>query len=205
MQGEEEVGSPNLANYLNRFSDCFKCNGIIWEVGYFYTQCRPIINLGLKGTLYVELFCQGPATDIRSGLATIVNNPAWRLIKALDSILHDSTGKILMQVWLTRLEILVVENFLPLISTSSGRNRIQESYKINNYLEILNRRKSRRQHNIYDIISGYSGRGAKTIVTSFAKSKIDFRLVRQLHTGNYASHPFVNHVKESARKALLQN
>src|SRR3712207_7067173 len=52
----------------------------------------PIISLGMKGLLFVELIAKGPVRDAHSSLAVLMENPAWRLIYALNTM-RDQTGK----------------------------------------------------------------------------------------------------------------
>ena len=66
-----------MAKYKNEF----KCDGVIWEFGYVDDQDRPIISLGMKGLLYVELVAKGPVRDAHSRLAVLIENPAWCLIR----------------------------------------------------------------------------------------------------------------------------
>lgn len=99
VEGEEEIGSPNLEKFLIQNKEKLNCDGVIWEFGYIDEKERPIIMLGLKGILYVELIAKGgPSRDVHSSLATLIENPAWILVDALKS-LRDSDGKILIKNW----------------------------------------------------------------------------------------------------------
>jgi len=96
VEGEEEIGSPNLERFLIQNKEKLKCDGVIWEFGYIDEKERPIIMLGLKGILYVELVAKGgPSRDVHSSLATLIENPAWILVDALKT-LRDIDGKILI-------------------------------------------------------------------------------------------------------------
>ena len=79
IEGEEEIGSPNLNKYLLKYGDRFKCDLIIWESGYIDNKGRSIISLGQKGILNVELKVKGPSRDVHSSLAVVIENPAWKL------------------------------------------------------------------------------------------------------------------------------
>jgi len=98
IEGEEENGSENIEKYLKKFKKKFSCDGVIWEFGYIDTKNRPIVGLGMKGLLYVELSVKESIRDAHSSFATIIKNPAWRLIDALKT-LRDSNGKILIDGW----------------------------------------------------------------------------------------------------------
>ena len=69
------------------------------EFGYVDAKKnRPIIGLGMKGLLFVELSVKESIRDAHSSLAVLIKNPAWRLIEAVHS-LRDSNGKILIKDW----------------------------------------------------------------------------------------------------------
>src|SRR6185312_155020 len=98
VEGEEEIGSLHIQEYLLKYEKKFACDGIIWEFGLVDSKDRAVINLGLKGILYVELVAKGPNVDVHSSLAVVIENPAWRLVSALNS-LRDERGNILIQDW----------------------------------------------------------------------------------------------------------
>ena len=98
VEGEEEIGSSHIEEYLTRYKEKFQCDAVIWEFGYIDEKDRPIISLGMKGLLYVELIAKGPNVDVHSSLAVVIENPAWRLVSALNS-LRDERGNILIQDW----------------------------------------------------------------------------------------------------------
>ncbi|MBM2820185.1 MAG: Peptidase, partial [Nitrosarchaeum sp.] len=98
IEGEEETGSAHIDQYLKKYKKKFSCNGVIWEFGYVDSKNRPIIGLGMKGLLYVELSVRESIRDAHSSLAVLIKNPAWRLIEALKT-LRDSDGKVLIKDW----------------------------------------------------------------------------------------------------------
>jgi acetylornithine deacetylase/succinyl-diaminopimelate desuccinylase-like protein len=55
VEGEEEIGSIHLSKYLSLYKEKFDCDGVIWESGFIDTFGRPIISLGQKGILSVEI------------------------------------------------------------------------------------------------------------------------------------------------------
>ena len=71
---------------------------MIWEFGHVDSKNRPIIDLGMKGLLYVELTLRESKMDAHSSLAVLIKNPAWRLTEAIKT-LRDSSGKILIKDW----------------------------------------------------------------------------------------------------------
>ena len=98
IEGEEETGSAHIEEYLKKYRKKFSNDGVIWEFGYVDAKNRPIIGLGMKGLLFVELSVQESIRDAHSSLAVLIKNPAWRLIEAIKT-LRDSNGKILIKDW----------------------------------------------------------------------------------------------------------
>ena len=88
VHGRRRGGDRKCAcqQVFNRYSNRLSCDGVIWEFGYVDAKDRPIISLGMKGPLYVELIAKGPVRDAHSSLAVLIENPAWRLIYALNTM-----------------------------------------------------------------------------------------------------------------------
>ncbi|TLX85968.1 MAG: M20/M25/M40 family metallo-hydrolase, partial [Thaumarchaeota archaeon] len=76
VEGEEEIGSSHLQEYLTKYRKKFHCDAVIWEFGYIDEHERPIISLGMKGLLCVELNVKCANADLHSSLAVLVENPA---------------------------------------------------------------------------------------------------------------------------------
>lgn len=182
VEGEEETGSVYLGQYLARYHNEFACDGVIWEFGYINEQNIPIITLGMKGLLFVELTAIGPNRDAHSSLAVLIESPAWRLIRAL-SKLTDSTGKILVTDWYKEVRDLKEREKAFLQTDSFDEIRFKTEYGIHSFLnnvqgiDIQKAMVSMPTCNIAGMVSGYTGEGAKTIIPSTATVKIDFRLV----------------------------
>ncbi|HEX5187485.1 MAG TPA: M20/M25/M40 family metallo-hydrolase [Nitrososphaeraceae archaeon] len=182
VEGEEEIGSINIENYLNKYKEKFSCDGIIWEFGYVNEKNVPIISLGMKGLLYIELIAFGPNKDTHSSLAVIVENPAWNLIKLLNSI-RDENGKILISDWYKEVRNFDYEEEKILRSELFEEDEFKKEYGISKFLGNLSGIDVKKALcgsptcNIAGFVSGYVEQGAKTIIPSFAKVKLDFRLV----------------------------
>ena len=182
VEGEEEVGSKHISNYLDKYKDKFSCDGIIWEFGYIDVNDKPIISLGMKGLLYVELFSQGPLRDTHSSLAVLIENPVWKLIKLLDTMM-DENGNILIKDWYKDVKAFTKEDLDIIKSGEFNELAFKKEYGISNFISNLNGLEAKKALvanptcNIAGIVSGYTGIGAKTIIPSYASVKIDFRLV----------------------------
>ena len=182
IEGEEENGSENIKAYLKKFKKKFSCDGVIWEFGYVDTKNRPIVGLGMKGLLYVELSVKESVRDVHSSFATIIKNPAWRLIDALKT-LRNSDGKILIKGWHQDILPLSANDLKIIKKEPFDANGFKNEYGIKNFVANKNAFEAKKALvagptcNIAGIESGYTGDGAKTVLPSSAKVKIDFRLV----------------------------
>jgi acetylornithine deacetylase/succinyl-diaminopimelate desuccinylase-like protein len=185
IEGEEETGSAHIDQYLKKYKKKFSCDGVIWEFGYFDSKNRPIIGLGMKGLLYVELSVRESIRDAHSSLAVLIKNPAWRLIEALKT-LRDSDGKILIKDWYKEaipfskkdLEIISKEPF--------DEKSFKKEFGIKSFVGNMRGLSAKKALvgnatcNIAGFVSGYTGKGAKTVLPGDALVKIDFRLVPKM-------------------------
>jgi acetylornithine deacetylase/succinyl-diaminopimelate desuccinylase-like protein len=182
VEGEEEVGSVHIEQYFNRYSNRLSCDGVIWEFGYVDAKDRPIISLGMKGLLYVELIAKGPVRDAHSSLAVLIENPAWRLIYALNAM-RNETGKILIKDWYKEVRPFTEQELSVIASEPFDAEEFKKEYGVSKFVadtkgtDIKKALVGMPTCNIAGFNSGYLGEGAKTVLPSQAVVKIDFRLV----------------------------
>src|SRR6267143_774676 len=98
IEGEEEIGSPHFSEFITRYKERLAGDSAVWEFGGLDYEDRPLVTLGLKGMLYVEFRVQTALKDSHSARAAVVENPAWRLVRMLDTI-TDEDGRILVEGW----------------------------------------------------------------------------------------------------------
>ena len=96
VEGEEEIGSPNLEPVIKEYGELFSADAAIWEFGGTDRRGRPNLYLGLKGVLSVELKANGASRDVHSANAPLIPNAAWRLVWALN-LLKDKEENILIE------------------------------------------------------------------------------------------------------------
>lgn len=186
IEGEEETGSAHIEDYLKKYKTKFSNDGVIWEFGYVDARNRPIVGLGMKGLLYVELSVKESIRDAHSSLAVLIRNPAWRLIEAV-STLRDSSGKILIKGWYDEVQPFT-KNDLDLIRKEPFDESVfKKEFGIKSF--VGNKRNFDAKKalaggptcNIAGMLSGYTAEGAKTVTPSGAMIKIDFRLVPKMN------------------------
>jgi acetylornithine deacetylase/succinyl-diaminopimelate desuccinylase-like protein len=185
VEGEEEIGSMHVERYLKKYKKKFSCDGVIWEFGYVDAKDRPIISLGMKGLLYVELSVTESIRDAHSSLAVLIENPAWRLLEALKT-LRDINGKILIKDWYKEVDPFTKQE-LKLIQTEPfDEKEFKKEYGIKRFVANKTGIAARKALvgestcNIAGFVSGYIGPGAKTVLPAQALVKIDFRLVPKM-------------------------
>lgn len=182
VEGEEETGSANISKYLRRHRRKLACDAVVWEFGFVDGSGRPVVGLGMKGLLYVELTVEGPASDAHSSLAPIMRNPAWQLVHALGTM-RSTDGRILIRGWydevrpLSRLDLKLLK--MEPFSVSSFRKEFGAENLIAGMVGIRAKIALAAEPtcNIAGFQSGYTGSGAKTVLPARASAKIDFRLV----------------------------
>jgi len=186
IEGEEETGSANIDSYLKKYRKKFSCDGVIWEFGYVDSKNRPIIGLGMKGLLFVELIKEESKIDAHSSLAVIIKNPAWRLIEAVNT-LRDSSGKILIKDWYKEVKPFSKKDIALLRAEPIDENSFKKEFGIRDFigkkrgLELKKALAGNPTCNIAGMLSGYTGQGAKTVLPSKAVIKLDFRLVPDMN------------------------
>jgi acetylornithine deacetylase/succinyl-diaminopimelate desuccinylase-like protein len=183
IEGEEEIGSPNINKYLLKYAEKFTCDLVIWESGYIDNKGRSIISLGQKGILNIELKVHGPARDIHSSLAVTIDNPAWKLINILSLLYDVDTGKILIDGWYDNIQLLTDNELQQIEKEYFDEESFKKEYGIAKFVnnasgfEVKKALGTGPTCNISGLFSGYINNGIKTIIPSNATAKLDFRLV----------------------------
>jgi len=200
IEGEEEIGSPNLAPFVRANAGLLAADACLWEGSMKDGAGRPMIFCGTKGLAYVELRARGPSYDLHSMYGNIAPNPAWRLVQALRTI-KDENGNVTLD-GLAELAEEPSEKDLEAISRIPfNAEELKKSWGVDTFDRDLSSEEALREMllkpsaNIAGILSGYTGPGSKTIVPSEAFVKMDFRLVAGQSPG-----PVVELIRSHLRK-----
>ena len=206
IEGEEEVGSDSLADFLEDHKEKLSNDIILISDTGMIANDVPSITTGLRGLSYVEVEVTGPNRDLHSGIyGGAVPNPINVLSKMIAS-LHDENGKI------------TVANFYDKVSEVSAEERAEmakapfslEAYK--KALEIADvqgeagfstaeRYSIRPTLDVNGMWGGYTGEGAKTVIASKAFAKISMRLVPN-QDPDEITELFTKHFKALAPKSV---
>ena len=186
IEGEEETGSAHIEEYLKKYKKKFSSDGVIWEFGYVDAKNRPIIGLGMKGLLFVELSVKESIRDAHSSLAVLIKNPVWRLIEAI-STLRDSKGKILIKDWYKEVTPFSKKDLELIKEEPFDENVFKKEFGIRSFVGNKKGMDAKKALvgdatcNIAGFLSGYTGNGAKTVLPGESLAKIDFRLIPKMN------------------------
>ncbi len=181
VEGEEEIGSPHIAQFVREHTDLLKCDAAVWEEGGIDPQGHPETYLGCRGILYVELAAETLKMDAHSGGAHVLPNAAWRLLRALMS-LKGSDDKILIPGFYDH-AIPPSERDLELLDTLPDYEAwARETFGVKEFVgglkgKDLNRAVFNCTCNIAGLTAGHQGEGSKTVIPARATAKVDFRLI----------------------------
>ncbi|MGV9169834.1 MAG: M20/M25/M40 family metallo-hydrolase, partial [Promethearchaeia archaeon] len=184
-EGEEEIGSPHLHEFVKENKDFLKADGGIWEFGSSDIEGRQEVWLGLKGLLYVQLEIERLSMDAHSSYACILPSAAYRLTWALNS-LRNEDNQILIDGFYDDVKPLPEAERKAIMNNDMHENEVRKFYDIPEFLNGMTGMELKEAFynaptcNIAGIDSGWQGSGAKTVLPAKASVKIDFRLVESM-------------------------
>jgi acetylornithine deacetylase/succinyl-diaminopimelate desuccinylase-like protein len=186
LEGEEEIGSLHLPEYIEKNKQFLKADGGIWEFGGSDINGIQEAWLGLKGVFFVQLEVERLSRDIHSSLACVLPSAAYRLIWALNSF-RDMKSKILIDGFYDGIKPLTDAELKALEKIDLNEEKMKKEYGVDEYLNGLTGLELKKAYygeptcNICGIKTGYQGKGSMTVLPAKAMVKIDFRLVEGMH------------------------
>jgi len=182
FEGEEEVGSAHLNDYVSKNQELFKADAVFWEWGGVDDEGRPIVGLGVKGMIYAELILKSLSKDAHSSYAAALPSAPWRLVRLL-TMIKDEKERILVPGWYDKVENLTEEEERVLEDEPFDAKSFRENYGAEKFVggitdSVAKKALARRPTaNIAGIWAGYTGPGSKTVLPKEIHCKMDFRLV----------------------------
>ncbi|MBC8366568.1 dipeptidase [bacterium] len=182
LEGEEEVGSPNLKPFIEANIDKLACDAVVVSDTSFFSRDVPSMLYGLRGLSYVEVIVRGPALDLHSGeFGGAVANPADALARMI-AALHDDDRRIAIPGFYDKvreLEGREREAFasLPYDEAAYKKDLGVEALEGEAGFTTLEQLWARPTLEVNGIWGGFSGEGAKTVLPAEAGAKISCRLV----------------------------
>ncbi|HSD18119.1 MAG TPA: M20/M25/M40 family metallo-hydrolase [Thermomonas sp.] len=192
-EGEEEIGSPHIGQLVHRpevEAALRKTVGVFMPSASQDTDGNVSITLGAKGVIELELVAsgekwgRGPKKDVHSSLKAMVDSPAWRLVKALDTLVSADGNSITIDGY-PKAPPISAEHKAMIATAMQVRSeaKAKAQFGVDHWIDDLSwqqaneRLVSQPTVNIEGLVGGYTGVGGKTILPHRAVAKIDMRLV----------------------------
>ncbi len=182
IEGEEEVGSPSLPQFLRDNRGLLACDTVMISDTTMYDYEMPGITYGLRGLAYFELHVVGPDRDLHSGMfGGAVANPINALCELIAKM-KDEHGRIQLPGFYDDVIDVSPEERAELARLPYSREEYSRMINIpttvgeEGYTD-LERLWARPTLDVCGIWGGYQGEGAKTVLPSKAGAKISMRLV----------------------------
>jgi acetylornithine deacetylase/succinyl-diaminopimelate desuccinylase-like protein len=206
LEGEEEIGSPHLAPFIEAQQDLLKADLAVISDTPFFAKGVPSICYGLRGIVYMQLEVTGPNRDLHSGsYGGAVHNPILALTEIIAQ-LHDRTGRITIPGFYDDVQRLTKKEReayreLPWSETKYAKGLgVRQLHGEKGYTT-LERLWARPTLDCNGIWGGYTGEGAKTVIPARASAKISMRLVPDQQPEKIAR-AFEKFVKKIAPKTV---
>jgi len=182
LEGEEEVGSPHIAEFVQEHKDELQADLVITADGQLHPSGTPTITFGVRGVASFELRAHGANSDLHSGnFGGVAPNPLWSLVHLLASMKNEN-GEITIEGFY---EPIIPPT--PLEKAAAAKlpvdlNEVKAELGLENLDQPLDRfYYDRLMFNptltINGLHGGYGGPGSKTVLPCEAIAKCDIRLV----------------------------
>ena len=182
IEGEEEIGSPNLGKFVSTHKELLKADVVLISDTAMISMENPSIDIGVRGLSYIELEVTGPNRDLHSGVyGGAVANPVTILAKMIASC-HDENNRIIIPGFYDDVIEATAEERKAMAAAPYDETAyksdlgIKELWGEKNY-STNERTGIRPTLEVNGIWGGYTGEGAKTVLPSRAFAKISARLV----------------------------
>jgi acetylornithine deacetylase/succinyl-diaminopimelate desuccinylase-like protein len=182
IEGEEEIGSPNLKPFVLEHAQKLACDVVVISDGAMFAPGTPTLTTGLRGLCYLEVHVQGASKDLHSGgYGGAVANPIQALAQIIQS-LRDGNGKILIPGIYDNVRQVSAEELegwqqLPFDEAAFAKSVGVSELPGEPGYSVLERLWARPTLEINGIWGGFQGEGQKTVLPAKAGAKISLRLV----------------------------
>ena len=182
IEGEEEVGSPNLGKFVASHKELLKADVILISDTAMISLDTPSIDIGVRGLSYIEVTVTGANRDLHSGVyGGAVANPITILSKMIASC-HDENNHITIPAFYDDVVVATDEERILMAAAPYDEEEYKADLGVNNLwgekgFTTNERTGIRPTLELNGIWGGYQGEGAKTVLPSKASAKISARLV----------------------------
>jgi len=206
IEGEEEVGSPNLDKFIMDNKDLLKCDAVLISDTSLFAPGLPTLTYALRGLCYMEVEVTGPDRDLHSGTyGGAVANPI-NVLTEMIAKLHDKNGRVTIPGFyddVLKLSKKERDNFKKLHFSEREYKKsigVKELEGEKGYTT-LERTWARPTLDCNGIVGGWTGAGAKTIIPSKASAKISMRIVAYQDPKKIEK-LFIKYIKQIAPKSV---
>src|SRR3954471_7905102 len=181
-EGEEEVGSEHLAEFIEANKTRLACDAVVISDSAMFAPGLPSILSSLRGLAYFEINVQGPQGDLHSGsYGGAVVNPAMALARIL-STFHDENGHIAIPGFYDKVRAWDPKVREQMRSLPFNDKTLIEETRVDSLggekgYTTLEKLWIRPTCEVNGLLSGYTGEGAKTVLPAKAMAKVSCRLV----------------------------
>ncbi len=182
FEGEEEIGSPSLINFIKNHKELLKSDVILVSDTSMLGADMPSLTTGLRGLAYWEIEVTGPNRDLHSGhFGGAVANPINTLCSILAKVI-DEDGRITVPHFYDAVEEVPQEERDMIAHIPFDENKYMEAIGVKSLkgekgYSTLERNSCRPSFDVCGIWGGYTGEGSKTVLPSKAYAKVSCRLV----------------------------
>jgi len=191
VEGEEEVGSPNLSPFLVDHKADLKADGALVSDTSMWAEGIPAITYGLRGLCYLEVELTGPNRDLHSGTyGGAVANPVEILARLLASV-KDASGRIQIPGFYDRVVVPTDKErelfrTIPFhLADYKARLGVEDLWGESGWSPV-EQTWVRPSFEVNGLWGGYTGPGAKTVLPAKANAKVSMRLVPDQHPDEIA-------------------
>lgn len=182
IEGEEEIGSPNLPEFISQYRDKLIADACVISDTGMGDISQPVIYNALRGLVAMELVVTGPAQDLHSGgYGGAIHNPA-QAVAEIVAQLHDKEGNVTVPQFYDDVFELTDAIRAEMQPTNVSDEKwlaqtgAPKVWGVPEYT-IRERIGARPTLEINGIASGFYGEGIKTVLPARAIAKITCRLV----------------------------
>jgi acetylornithine deacetylase/succinyl-diaminopimelate desuccinylase-like protein len=190
IEGEEELGSKHLPEFIDGHTEELNCDAVFFPFYSLNRRGRPVMYLGAKGVLTLELVCEGgewggpKSHGIHSSHGAWISSPVWKLVHALASMVGEDESPTI-----DNLEKVITgtsvedEELLARLNGVFDERAILEENDVSRFkyeargIQLLRKYLFSPAINIDGLLAGHVGAGPKTVIDHRAVAKLDIRLV----------------------------
>ncbi len=182
LEGEEEIGSPNLESFCKQHKDLLKSDIILVSDTSMLSADLPSLTTGLRGLAYWDLEVTGPNRDLHSGhFGGAVANPINVLCDIISQMV-DEDGRITIPGFYDKVADIPAQEREMIAQIPFDEEKYKKAIDVEEVFgekgySTIERNSCRPSFDVCGIWGGYTGEGSKTVLPSKAYAKVSTRLV----------------------------